>query len=275
MKAVKVLITVKTYPTLSSTYGELVCTAGIREDGEWIRIYPMPFRRLKEYYKFEKYRWIELPLKKNTKDSRPESFKPVDLTSIKTLDSMGTADKWFERKQFILENVSCYDDIEEIISLAQKENKLSLALFKPTELIDFYWENDQRDWDKVKLNNVVAKLKQGYLFEQEEFVEDFKIASKLPFKFKYKFCDINGKVCDLSIIDWEVGALFWNCLRQYDDEQKALEKVRQKYWDDFTQKRDLYFYLGTTKQYHSWSNNPFTIIGTFTPPLDNQLNLGF
>jgi len=27
----RVLITVKTYPTLSTKYGELVCTAGIRE----------------------------------------------------------------------------------------------------------------------------------------------------------------------------------------------------------------------------------------------------
>ena len=44
MRKERVLITVKTYPTLSSKYGELVCTAGIRaSDGEWIRIYPMPF----------------------------------------------------------------------------------------------------------------------------------------------------------------------------------------------------------------------------------------
>lgn len=38
----RILITVKTYPTLSASYGELVCTAGLREDGSWIRIYPVP-----------------------------------------------------------------------------------------------------------------------------------------------------------------------------------------------------------------------------------------
>lgn len=32
-KKEKVLITVKAYPTLSGKYGELVCIAGIREDG--------------------------------------------------------------------------------------------------------------------------------------------------------------------------------------------------------------------------------------------------
>ncbi len=41
----RILVTVKTYPTLSRKYGETVCTAGIGEDGTWIRIYPVPFRR--------------------------------------------------------------------------------------------------------------------------------------------------------------------------------------------------------------------------------------
>ena len=44
----RVLITAKTYPTLSRKYGETVCTAGLREDGSWVRIYPVPFRRLND-----------------------------------------------------------------------------------------------------------------------------------------------------------------------------------------------------------------------------------
>ena len=51
----RILITVKTYPTISKTHGELVCTAGIREDGSWVRLYPVPFRRMEDYKKFEKY----------------------------------------------------------------------------------------------------------------------------------------------------------------------------------------------------------------------------
>lgn len=38
----KVLITVTTYLLPSRSYEELVCTAGILEDGSWIRIYPVP-----------------------------------------------------------------------------------------------------------------------------------------------------------------------------------------------------------------------------------------
>ncbi|MDD3690961.1 MAG: hypothetical protein PHO77_02630 [Bacteroidales bacterium] len=47
MSLKKVLISVKTYPTLSTKYDELVCTAGFLEDGSWIRIFPVPFRTLK------------------------------------------------------------------------------------------------------------------------------------------------------------------------------------------------------------------------------------
>ncbi len=59
MALTRVLITVKTYPTLSQKYGELVCTAGIRSDGSWVRLYPIPFRRLYQDGRYKKYDWIE------------------------------------------------------------------------------------------------------------------------------------------------------------------------------------------------------------------------
>jgi hypothetical protein len=51
----RVFIVVKTYPTISGKYAELVCTAGVLEDGSWIRLYPVvvkevvAFSRLKHY----------------------------------------------------------------------------------------------------------------------------------------------------------------------------------------------------------------------------------
>lgn len=45
----KILIVVKTYPTRSKKYQELVCTAGLDEKGNWYRIYPIPTKTLKEY----------------------------------------------------------------------------------------------------------------------------------------------------------------------------------------------------------------------------------
>jgi len=73
------------------------------------------------------------------------------------------------------------------------------------------------------------------------------------------------------IEDWEIGMLYWNCLRQSNgDEKQANNLVRKKYWDDFCMKKDIHFFLGTTLQYHLKSPNPFVIIGVFVPPKLND-----
>ena len=74
MALTNILIAVKTYPTLSETYDELVCTAGFLEDGSWIRVYPVPYRKLKYADQYEKWQWITVDVVKNTKDFRKESF---------------------------------------------------------------------------------------------------------------------------------------------------------------------------------------------------------
>jgi len=75
----RILVTVKTYPTLSRKYGETVCTAGVREDGSWVRIYPVPFRRLEDTQQYSKFDWLECDLHPSTKDPRPETFHPSDI----------------------------------------------------------------------------------------------------------------------------------------------------------------------------------------------------
>ena len=71
------------------------------------------------------------------------------------------------------------------------------------------------------------------------------------------------------IEDWEIGALYWNSLKRHeghDQEQKACEDVRKKYWDDFALTKDLYLFLGTIYESHAKNYPyPFIIIGTFHP----------
>ncbi len=88
----RVLITVKAYPLPSRSYDELVCTAGITDEGKWIRIYPVPFRFLKDQDKYKKYQWVDLKLKKRKRDFRPESYSPLDtsLSDIEIINTIGT-----------------------------------------------------------------------------------------------------------------------------------------------------------------------------------------
>lgn len=265
MAKTKVLITVKTYPTISSKYDELVCTAGFKEDGTWLRIYPVPFRKRSYAEQYKKYDWIELDLVNNTSDFRPESYRPITLeTSINLVGHINTDNNWEERKKFCLNKV--YYNLSELISEAKdKSICTSLAVFKPTEILDFYAEAVERDWsDKQK-----AALAQRNLFENK-----FEVVKKLPYKFKFRFKDNQGKVSNMMIEDWETGQLYWNGLRRHDgNEKKACEDVRKKYFDDFALTKDLFFYLGTTKKNHFVAKNPFMIIGTFHPKPISQLKL--
>ena len=102
----KLLVVVKTYPTLTTNYEESVCTAGITENSDWIRIYPVPFRKLSYSKQYKKYEWIEIDIVKNSSDFRPESFRPVTLdTDITILDFIDTKNKWQKRKDLVLKNI--------------------------------------------------------------------------------------------------------------------------------------------------------------------------
>lgn len=271
MPTERILITVKTYPTLSAKYGELVCTAGLRQDGSWIRIYPVPFRQLEAYQKFPKYSFIEAEVVRNAKDARPESHKVNTDTLNLTGEVLSTDDHWRERRQWILKRGTVYTNLTELIE-ANKQGKLSIATFKPARILDFKYEPDKPDWGDEKLAAVDALASQGDLFSGWKGADLAALIRKLPWKFSYTLEDDDGKRSTMMIEDWEIGELYWNCLKTSQSPAEAVGKVRQKYLIDFATK-DLYLYLGTTKKYDRWANNPFVIIGVFYPPIQQQAEL--
>jgi hypothetical protein len=106
MAVTKVLIAVKTYPTLSTKYDELVCTAGFLEDGSWVRVYPIPFRKLDYDKRYSKYDWVEIDLVKNSSDFRLESYKPKSIeTAFNVIGHIDTNDSWRQRKDIVLKKV--------------------------------------------------------------------------------------------------------------------------------------------------------------------------
>ena len=272
MALTKVLIAVKTYPTLSSKYDELVCTAGFLEDGSWIRVYPIPFRKLEYDKQYSKYDWVEVDLERNNSDFRLESHKPKSIeTAFKIVDHLGTEDSWRLRKEIVLKNV--HTNMTDLIAEAKDPKKYtSLAVFKPTEILSFEMENTDRDWDKEKFAQLKANAQQLDLFKNSD--NPFEVVKKLPYKFSYKFKSEDGKERTLMIEDWEIGQLYWNCLKRHEgDESKACADVKKKYFDDFAKTKDLYLFLGTTRVHHLRAPNPFVIIGTFHPKKIEQTSL--
>lgn len=71
----RLLVTVKAYPSVSTKYNELVCCAGITEARQWVRLYPVPYRDLPNHTQFQKYDIVEVICDRREahKDNRPEA----------------------------------------------------------------------------------------------------------------------------------------------------------------------------------------------------------
>ena len=270
MDTEKVLITVKTYPTLSKTHVELVCTAGLREDGSWIRLYPIPYRLLDEELRFPKWQWVRLPVVRRVKDHRQESYSPADLNRIDMLETMGTADNWRERRRLVLKRSRVWTNMADLIEAAKQE-KVSLATFKPARMLGLVIEEEEeREWSFAALKNVRQTLRQGDLFREQEDTWAFMPAEKIPYGFYYRFEDEAGKESRLKIIDWEIGMLYRKCLRKArGHEAVACAKVREMYEARFF-KMDLHLFLGTTHAWHDRAQNPWMVVGVFPLPIELQ-----
>lgn len=272
MERDRILVTVKTYPTLSRKYGETVCTAGIREDGTWVRLYPVPFRRLDQSEQYRKFDWIEPRLQRNVSDIRPETYRPFDHADLVKVGHIDTDHNWRERREIVLGRARVWYNLADLIAAA-KSNESSLAVFKPTHLRNFVWdEEDERDWNPERVRQMREATNQLELFADNTWRETFKIIPKLPYNFSYRFEDVAGKESTLQILDWEIGQLFWNCRRRVSTDAEALRLVREKYWGQFS-RTDLHFFLGTTQQWHQVALNPWVIIGVFPIPFERQLGL--
>ncbi len=223
MENAKIFIVVKTYPSRSFKYIETVCTAGFREDGSWIRLYPIPFRFCDYKNRYKKYQWIEAKIEKNTKDTRPESYRIVDVEKIKPGELIDTKkDGWEKRKDIIFKKSKIYKNKNEIINLAH-ENKISLAIFKPKEFINFHVKDVNIKEQEISYKDMV---KQPDFFDLSN-TKKRDLMPLLSKKFFYEFIDDQDNKSILSITDWEIGQLYINCLEKSKSEEEAVEKVKK------------------------------------------------
>lgn len=284
----KVLISVMTYPTLSESYYETVCTAGFREDGSWVRIFPVPHRLLKlqEENTYSKWQWIEVDLVyRPEKDDRPESYRISNIDTLKPgVKISSKPNGWSQRWEYVKKNKQIYTNMSTLIQLA-KENKLSLAVLKPLKIesvvCEKYTEEELGKY-KRKLKELQAKynagLQQPSLWDDTNHLnEHFKFAEKIPYKFSYKFLTEDGKWRTLMIEDWEIVELYRNCIKDGNSEEVACQKVCDKYMKIATT-RDIFLFLGTIYKWQKMNGaNPYVIIGVFYPPkgTSQQLSLNF
>ena len=192
----KILILVKTYPTPSKSYVETVCTAGVKEDGSWVRIFPVPYRFNYEKYKeMKKYRWVTCNLYKSEKDSRPESYH-LDGFDFEFKEMLSSKNAWEARRRAILKKVKIFTRKEDLL-LAAKKNMATLAVFKPTH-VEIVCRKAKNYDNAIKKS---AKYIQGDLFISNEWNTDFKYAEPLPYEFQYRVTDDAGNIAVYKILE--------------------------------------------------------------------------
>ncbi len=249
----KVLITVKTYPAPSTAYQEIVCTAGITEAGEWVRLYPIDYRYLSQTAQYKKYQWIEVDLQSSgaKNDTRKESRKPL-LDGIKLLGQpLPTDDKWLKRRQII--DKLPHLTLEEYKALYEVD-KTSLGVVRPSRVIDMKIEKVESHWDAKK---------EAALSQQRLFGENPKELAKIPYKFSYVFeCEDSTKPHNAMCEDWELGVLFLKEAKRLGSEEKAAESIRHKFLNELcSPDKDTRFFMGTTFPFNTW-----VVLGVFYPP---------
>ncbi len=258
MEKVRVLITVKTYPIPSEKYDELVCTAGVREDGSFIRLYPIPFRDLDFGKQYEKYQWIEVDAEKHKgRDVRKESYRP-DCDTLVTLGEpipTGRDQSWHDRAKFALaKKAASLEDLKE----QQDRDRTSLGVFRPKKVTDLVAVKAPAAWKP----GFLAALRQSRLFETRQNTSE--PPRKIPWKFQYKFeCDDSRCTGhQMMIEDWEIGRLYWRLIDAGKTEADAIAGVREKFLDQICGRdRDTHFFVGTILAHpKSW-----VIIGVFWP----------
>jgi len=257
VKRLEVLITVKTYPVPSSKYDELVCTAGVTRDGDFVRLYPINFRDLPWGQQYKKYQWISVAARKHQRDPRKESYRP-DCDTLKLLGEPIPPKRgdWTERAQFVLRNEArSLEELQERHAMDQT----SVGIFKPKQVSDLVFSPEDPNWKPSQLE----ELRQARLWEYRENTKE--PPRKLPYKFQYRFecndsrCRCNHKI---MIADWELGALFWKLRDQGACEEEAAQAVRSKFFDELCgADRDTRFFVGTTLAHQ----NSWIILGLFPP----------
>ena len=87
---------------------------------------------------------------------------------------MGTEDKWRDRRKLLLRTANVHAGLQPLINAA-KANTASLAVFRPTKIIDFLVEEEERNWDEGKVEEMRTKTRQTELFAEEAWVTRLRL----------------------------------------------------------------------------------------------------
>ena len=256
----RLLILCKTYPSPSSAYVETSCVAAIDESGNLVRLYPMPFRLVSSEKQFKKWQWISARIEKSRKDHRAESHKVfVDTINCDVLP-LSTKNGWLARRGHI-QKILKHSNFDALDS-ARAAGGPTLGIVRPTKIVGLdITPASSPEWTKAEIDKLVSIQQQGDLFDSTD-AKSIATLKKLPFDFHYRYtCSGDGETKEYrhKIVDWEIGALYWNVRRSHGQnwEMPFRDKLENQ-----LPKADLMFLMGTIHRFP----DQWLIVSLIYPP---------
>lgn len=280
MEEIDFLPIVKAYPAVSKRHGEVACIAGVQfthtdalshPDVHWVRLFPVPFRDLEDEQQFAKYQPIRVRVESHSSDSRPETRRP-DRESIEvTGDTIPAKGDWLGRRPYVeplMVDSMC------AIQCRQKEDRTSLGLFRPAEILGLDIEDIDVKEEKEELAQTMARREaQGSLLKGGEIDEKAELLGALDliphrFKLRYRCADSGCQGHVQSIIDWEILQFYRREREKPDWEQIVRRRVLEEIC---APDRDVALVVGNQHQHE----NAFLVLGFWWPKrIAEQLGLG-
>lgn len=254
----RVLSLGSTYPSYDKHVIETTCTGCLLPDGRLARLHPVPRRYLARENQFKKFQWLDVKLKKNTKDPRPESFR-IDPTTIRPGDVIGTNAAGHRlRRSLLVQSPHLCQSIEQLHDRQRSDEKLSLGIVRPRQVVGrrvvCKTDEERRDWEQK------GKTR---LAQVEMFPDDLLLPLDFPEVDIYVSVLCDDVRCtkphEMKLLDWGVHEL-WRKYRHEPNGVDAVLEAVDRELDVGT--KDVFLFLGTLHNIQ-WN---FCLMGSYAFP---------
>jgi hypothetical protein len=234
--SLELMVNCKTYPAISKKYVETVCTGGVERNGNFVRLYPIPFRFLDNSEKYDRWNVVRVRVYRDLKDSRPESWHLEPGTPIEIIDHISTERRrWDWMKKAVFPSRA---------SMAEQGLTNGLVHIEPLE---FFWKPDEKEWTASQK----AVIAQGDLFADP--TDKAEIANYVPWQFRLKYREVStGEIGEGKVLQWSYYQGYRRNLVD-GDEEAALRIVADRIRKSiFNPDRRVFAIFGTHSRYKIW-----------------------
>lgn len=233
-KHIELLVNCKTYPAVSTKYTETVCTGGVDRDGNFIRLYPIPFRLLDKEERYDRWDIIRVQAYRDTKDVRPESWHYAHGTPIEVVRTVESDKERWEWMRTVL-----FHGAEDLESQSLTNGLVEI------EPLKFFWKPDKTEWTERQKN----EIRQGSLmFDKTEMAE------RVPYQFRLKYRETaTGRESEGKVLAWSYYVGFLRQRSKLGSDEAALAAIVDIVKGRiFSPKNRVFAILGTHSRFGSW-----------------------